>query len=231
MRTLHLSLALITASLLALAPRTASAAEDTPEASKTGKGITGGALLGGEVVMLTEAAFKVKPAWAYAIGGLAGAVGGGVGGYFIENGASDAKVPMYMLAGGMALIIPTTVAVLSASAYEPPGDYTEDKAPSDEPVAEPPHAGPAPGGAAEALPPQPAAPESRRAVKRRHIARFVAPPPAPYIPPALLDVGKGRVALSIPSVEVRQVYSRADLMQYGVKQATEVRVPVVNFLF
>ena len=30
----------------------------------TGKGLVGGALLGSEVVMLTEAAFKVKPAWA-----------------------------------------------------------------------------------------------------------------------------------------------------------------------
>jgi hypothetical protein len=49
------------------------------------------------------------------------------------------KTSMYLLAGGMALIIPTTVAVLSAKAYEPPADYTEDKGVSDQdqPVAEP----------------------------------------------------------------------------------------------
>src|SRR5512135_3598911 len=128
MRTVFsISLAALAASLLVLAPRTAHAGEDVAAVSPTGKGITGGVLLGGEVVMLGEAAFKVKPAWAYAVGGLAGGIGGGVGGYFIEKGANDGdKLPMYMLAGGMALIIPTTVAVLSASAYEPPTDYTED---------------------------------------------------------------------------------------------------------
>jgi hypothetical protein len=228
MRTLQtLSLSLLTASLFALAPRAAFASDDVENASPTGKGITGGALLGGEAVMLTEAAFKVKPAWAYAVGGLAGAVGGGVGGYFVEHGASDAKVPMYMLAGGMALIIPTTVAVLSAAAYEPPADYTQDKAPSDEPVAEPPHPESTPAG------PQPAAPQGQRAVKhRRRIAsRDDAPPPTLYMPPALLGFRPDSVLLSIPAVEIRQVYSRADIMQYGVHQATEVEVPVVNFLF
>jgi colicin import membrane protein len=45
---------------------------------------------------------------------------------------------MLMLAGGMALAIPTTVAVLSATAYEPPASYTQDRAPTDEPIAEPP---------------------------------------------------------------------------------------------
>ena len=32
-----------------------------------------------------------------------------------------------MLAGGMALVIPTTVAVLQATSYKPPEDYTEDR--------------------------------------------------------------------------------------------------------
>ena len=62
------------------------------EVSPTGKGIAGGALLGAEAVMLVEAAFKVKKKWAYAVGGGVGAIGGGVGGYFVEQNG-DAKLP------------------------------------------------------------------------------------------------------------------------------------------
>ncbi|HLV68566.1 MAG TPA: hypothetical protein VKY73_22270 [Polyangiaceae bacterium] len=85
----------------------------------TGKGIAGGALLGAELVLAIEAAFDVEPTWAYVVGGLVGAGGGAVGGYFVEEEA-DPRIPMFMLAGGMALAIPTMVAVLSATAYEAP---------------------------------------------------------------------------------------------------------------
>lgn len=212
------------AGALALTARPAAALEDKTEASTDGKGITGGVLLGAEVIMLGEAAFKVKPAWAYAVGGLVGGAGGGVAGYFIEKGG-DAKVTMYMLAGGMALIIPTTVAVLSASAYEPPAGYTEDRGPTEEPTAEPP----------QPLPAQPAAPPpaTSRSKARRKLARVGAPAVlyASEAPPALLGVGPRRVTLSVPAVEVRETYSRTELMQFGVEQKTEVRVPVFNYVF
>ena len=123
----------LTLAILTLAPFSAHA-EDV---STTGKGIVGGGLLGAEVVLATEAAFKVQPGWAYLVGGVGGAAAGSVGGYFIEQDASP-KTTMLMLAGGMALVIPTTVAVLSATAYEPPASYTQDRPPADEPVAEPP---------------------------------------------------------------------------------------------
>ena len=58
------------------------------EVATTGKGIVGGALLGAELVLVTEAAFKVQPGWAYLVGGVGGAAAGGVGGYFIEQEAS-----------------------------------------------------------------------------------------------------------------------------------------------
>ena len=100
-----------------------SFAEEVPA---TGKGIVGGALLGGELVMLVEAAFGVKSGWVYVLSGVLGAGAGGFGGSVLEKEA-DAKVSVYMLAGGMALVIPTTVAVLQATSYSPPEDYTEDK--------------------------------------------------------------------------------------------------------
>ncbi|MCA9593980.1 MAG: hypothetical protein KC776_11735 [Myxococcales bacterium] len=223
MRKLSLVLALA-ATTLATLPRTALAAEDQAEASPTGKGITGGALLGGEAVMLTEAALKVKPWWAYALGGVAGGIAGGVGGFFIEDSA-DTKVSMYLLTGGMALVIPTTVAVLSASAYEPPANYTEDTGPSAEPAAEPPSATPAPAAGAKATP--------RKKPSKKLARHYSAPATLHYgaAPPALVGMGQGSLTLSLPAVEIRDMYSKKDLFQYGVSQKTEVRVPVFNFVF
>lgn len=219
MRKLMLG-AVATAVALLACPQMARAAENTVDVPATGKGIVGGALLGGEIVMLTEAAFKVKPWWAYAIGGVAGGVAGGVGGYFIEDGA-DAKISMYLLTGGMALAIPTTVAVLSATRYQPPAHYTEDRGPADEPVAEPaqPDAAPAPAPA----------PTSRRSVPRPSTTQ-----PArelPLAPPSIVGIHPDALTLGIPAIEVRDLYTREDMFRYGVTQKAEVRVPVLSYVF
>ena len=124
---------MLTLATLSLVPLTAHA----DDVSTTGKGVVGGTLLGAEIVLATEAAFKVQPTWAYVVGGLGGAAAGGLGGYAVEQSASS-RTTLLLLAGGMAFAIPTTVAVLSATAYEPPASYTQDRAPADEPVAEPP---------------------------------------------------------------------------------------------
>jgi hypothetical protein len=208
-------------SLLALAalaasvaiPRSARADE---EASPTGKGIAGGILLGAELVLLVEAAADVEPTWAYVVGGLAGAAGGGVGGYFIEQ-EGEPKLPLLMLAGGMALAIPTTVAVLSATAYEPPLEYVEDQPPSDEPVADPPR-------------PVGASPTSRTTARRKVTPRPRSVARAPALP-SLIGVEPARITLSIPAVEFRDVYTRAEVASFGLTQATEVRIPVLNVLF
>jgi hypothetical protein len=168
-------------------------------------------------VLVVEAAADVEPAWAYVVGGLAGAAGGGVGGYFIEQEEGNPKLPLLMLAGGMALAIPTTVAVLSATAYEPPLSYVEDAPPSDEPVADPPK-------------PVGASPTSRTAQRRKVLARSHAPAKAPALP-ALIGVDPAQVTLGIPAVEFRDVYTRAEVATFGLTQATEVRIPVLNVLF
>ena len=217
------------------------------EVATTGKGIVGGALLGAELVLVTEAAFKVQPGWAYLVGGVGGAAAGGVGGYFIEQEASS-KATMLMLAGGMALVIPTTVAVLSATAYEPPASYTQDHAPTDEPVAEPPQpsttpapvpsppATTSPAGTEVTTPPAtppaatPGAP-SGSLPKRKSKAHRTLPLDYHLSPPALIGVSAEALTLGVPAVEVRNVYSRNELAMYGVTQATELRVPVLSVLF
>lgn len=183
------------------------------EASPTGKGVAGGALLGAELVTAVEAAFRVQNTWAYIGGGVAGGVAGGVGGYFVERDSS-ARYPMLMLAGGLTLAIPTTVAILSATAYEPPSTFVQDQPPADEPVADPPQAAPKPP------PPAPTG-----AAKGRPVAQKKALPP-----PALIGVEPERLSLSVPPVEIREVFSRAEVAM-GAPQATEVRIPVLNVLF
>jgi hypothetical protein len=183
--------------------------------SSAGKGIIGGALLGAESVMLVEAAAETRPAWAYAVGGGLGAIGGGVGGYFAQQG--DPKISLYLLVGGMALALPTTVAVLSASAYEPV-NYTEDRPPADEPVAEP----------ARTTPASETKPESRRPAPASRTPKVAR---GPELPPALFGWNRGELTLSIPAVEVRQMYTRTEIALYGVKQHPEVEVPVVNVVF
>ena len=228
----------------------ASFSAHAEEVSTTGKGVVGGTLLGAEIVLASEAAFKVQPTWAYLVGGLAGGAAGGVGGYFIEQNAS-AETTMLILAGGMALAIPTTVAVLSATAYEPPASYTQDRAPADEPIAEPPQptgtptpkptpapATTTPAGNEVTSPPvttpAPApsgstAPQHRRAARR--LARRTLPLDYHLSPPALIGLSAEALTLGVPAVELRGVYTRKEVAMFGVSQATEVRVPVLSFLF
>lgn len=211
------------------------------EASPTGKGVAGGALLGAELVLATEAAFDVQPAWAYLVGGLAGGAAGGVGGYFVERD-SDARAPMLMLAGGLAFAIPTVVAVLAATAYEPPADYLQDRAPIDEPLAEPPaptEAVPPPAPSPAAAPPPsdaspppvvpPAdaapAPSGRRQLPSMRRLSLKLPPPA------LLGLREARLALGVPSIELRHAYTRAERVMFNAPDVTEWRIPVLDVVF
>jgi hypothetical protein len=195
---------------------TLSRAEEVPA---TGKGIVGGALLGGEVVMLVEAAFGVKSGWVYILSGVLGAGAGGYGGYVVEQEA-DSKVSVYMLAGGMALIIPTTVAVLQATSYSPPEDYTEDRPSAPFPASEPPR--PAPGGPG----PSPAAPAPGPTSLRYHWQGAKL-----KMPVGLLDLDEGAFKVAVPAVELRPVYRLDELQKYGLEQKHELRVPVFSATF
>jgi hypothetical protein len=229
MRTLLSLLALGGATLSPLAAN----ATGSEEASPTGKGIVGGALLGSELVMVSEAAFGVRPAWAYIVGGLAGGIGGGVGGYFVEQ-QDDARPPMLMLAGGLAFAIPTVVAVLSATNYEPPANYLQDQAPADEPVAEPPAPTDANPPAVAPVPPPaatppadaaPAGPTGRRYLDSRRRLSLQLPPPA------LFGVKDSRLALGVPNIEVRHAYTRTERLLFNAPDVAEVRIPVLDVRF
>lgn len=193
----------------------------------TGKGITGGALLGAEVVTITESLAGVRSGLAYGVGALVGAAGGGVGGYFVEHGNTDGKAPTYMLAGGLALVIPAIVLVLNATRYIPDESATDDSSPRTNQTAEPgvPGAGVTTGTPDATTPPPPASPSPATAPLPRA--------PAPGGPPqSLFDVRDRSFRLGLPIPEVRPVYSVAEERQYGIHGSlTEVRMPMLHVTF
>jgi hypothetical protein len=226
-------MAALGAALIVLTRAGVGHAEDVPA---TGKGIVGGALLGGEVVMLGEAAFRANSGWAYLIGGVVGAGGGGALGYLAEQNA-DSKVSVYMLAGGMTLIIPTAVAVLNATAYTIPDEYTTDSGaiPAGEPVPEPPQPGMSPVSpnppATPAPAPQPTswdpASPPRTLSLHYHWSR-----PVVRITPGLLAANEEGLHLSVPAVEVRPVYGASEMAKLGLSQQhQEVRMTVFSATF
>jgi hypothetical protein len=215
------------AALALLGQARAARADDVPA---TGKGITGGALLGGEVVMLGEAVIGAKSGWAYLLGGVVGAGGGAYLGYLAERDA-DPKVSVYMLAGGMALVIPTTVAVLQATSYKPPDDYVEDRPAAGTPVSEPPRpSSPAPGPVVPATPGGGATidPAASSGVATLH---YHWRAPRLVLPTGLLDIDDGTMRVAMPSIELRPAYGAAEIAKFGLSQHEELRVPVFSATF
>jgi hypothetical protein len=206
------------------------------EVSPSGKGIVGGGLLGAEVVTIVESLVGVRSGWAYVIGAVLGAGGGAAGGYAIEHSSTDGKAPTYMLAGGLALVIPAIVLTLNATRYMPEEGATEDKAPVG-PAAEPGvpggsiggPTGPATPSGAGALPPATPPPASAPTTTSPPSG---APPSTPPPPPqSLLDLHRGTFRLGVPVPNVVPLFTVAEQRQYGMKNDTELRMPVLHVTF
>lgn len=215
----HRAISACTAAIFAFSALAPTAALAT-EISATGKGIAGGALLGGEVVTITEALIGVRGAGWYILGGLIGAGGGGVGGFFLEKNSATTGLPPtngraqnYMLAGGLALLIPAVVLALNANRYQTQEGAKEDNAPRAEPGT-----------------------DAQKSAKRNttySVTNRIAKREAtrPVMPPSLVNVGRGNMKFGVPVPEVMPIFSAEDQLKYGLKQQTEVKVPVVDVRF
>ncbi|HXX69522.1 MAG TPA: hypothetical protein VEK07_20225 [Polyangiaceae bacterium] len=228
-RTLHQRsrpVALATAAVFGVATITATARDaraESPNVSPDGKGIVGGGLLGAEVVTITEALAGVRQGWAYGLGAVLGAAGGATGGFFVEQASSDGRAPVYMLVGGLALVIPAIVLSLNATRYVPEEGATEDRAPIG-PVPEP----GAPGGSIVAPPPPTPAPTAPPVAP-------TPPPPssAPSTPPqSLLDVHEGSLRVGVPVPDVRPVFSVAEQRLFGTRSTpNELHMAMLHVAF
>ena len=222
-RPVALVMAAALGSALCMAPARDARADDV---SPTGKGITGGALLGAEVPTIIEGIAGVRNGWVYVISAVLGAGGGAAGGYEIEHNSTDGKAPMYLLAGGLALVIPAVVLTLDATRYRPEEGATEDRTPG--PPAEP----GAPGGSA--ITPSLTVPAPAPAPAPAPDAAPAPPPaPAPAPPPqSLFDVHQGTFRLGVPAVSVHPTFSAMEMRSYGMKDSpAAVHMPVLHIVF
>jgi hypothetical protein len=221
--------AAIAAGVFAALPATEAHAQTTSEPNQvtgTAKGIVGGAFLGAEVVMMPMGIAGLKPWWPYLVFGGLGSVGGAVGGWAVEQAVADggpAEAPLYMLAGGLALVIPTLVLTLNATTKS---DFDEEEDPS---VLgpQPDETAPAPG----ALPGEtPAAPgDTSVTVQKTSMRKKRKHPTAPSV--ALFDMNGGELRIGVPAVEVRNKYTEDEKAKFGVEQRQEYHVPVFKAAF
>ncbi|MBL8602259.1 MAG: hypothetical protein JNK72_10095 [Myxococcales bacterium] len=235
-----LSLAAVLGALSASTPGVAQA-QSVVAVEPTAKGIVGCGLLGGEAVMLIEAAAGVRPGWAYILGGVLGAGAGAAGGYFLEQAAVGDNtltgVAVGSLVLGLGLSIPTVVAVTSARRYDPERDQqNEDNTPSTGPLEEG-QSAPASGGAAQPAPSSSPAPASGGASSGNTSRAPVVggsgrrPTMVSLRPRGLFDLNPEGFAFSVPSITVGNAVSLHEMRQYGVSSVSELRVPLVSGTF
>jgi hypothetical protein len=212
-----------------------------------GKGTAGGALLGAEIIVIPLGAAGVNRGWPYFVFGGLGMVGGAIGGYFVDQKfhtsvdamgntvGGPAEPSVFMLAGGLALIIPAIILPLNANVYRPPDTDRYEPA-NNEPSKDAPRpsAPPPPAGAPPSAPPAggditaPPGPTSfyrYRSTYRAHLASV------PHLPTSLLDVYTGKVGFGLPAAQVKPLYTQAEIYRYGVTQGTEVQIPVLKGTF
>jgi len=239
MRARALALAALAAGTVLLGSPSVAQAEDV---SPTGKGIVGGAFLGAEVVVFIEAIAGVRSGTAYLLGAGGGAIAGGVGGFFIEQSVSDGRVPAYMLAGGLALIIPALVVTLDQTRYLPTEGAREDRPVTNLPPSDPGKPG---GGAVIGAEPQaPAPPPAGGTTPPAPAPATPATPPAggggtggtpsqARGPVSLINFqGTSSLRVGVPVPEVRPVFTASQKKAFGVDNAgSEVRFPVMNVTF
>jgi hypothetical protein len=218
---------------LVISPTEAAAQAEPSSVSPTAKGIIGGFLLGAEVVVIPMGAAGLKPWWPYLVFGGVGAAGGAVGGWAVETYVEEAEPALYMLAGGLALVIPALVLSLNATTRD---DFEDDDpntiitAPQENPEVQPadPNAPPTTPGT-----PQPSGDgtttikvesNGKKHIRRPRHARVGAPT-------ALFDFGAEDVRIGVPAVRVQNMYTVQEISMYGVEQKTEVVVPLFGAAF
>jgi hypothetical protein len=140
---------------------------------------------------------------------------------------SQAYGSAFLLAGGMALLIPTFVVVLNATRYHPPEEGTPDRAPTNTPPADPGKVG---GSVVTSDGKTTPADTKPAPAPSGGTGGTGGAPPAPP-PQSLFDIHDGSFRLTIPIPEVRSAYTMREVHDLGVRQVTEVRFPVLKVAF
>ena len=202
------------ATALLCASANASHAQQPVELDSNIQGTVGLGLVGAELGLLIPALAGMEDAWPYIVFPVVGAGGGAVAGYFLLDQPEHTEVGVITLAAGMLLIVPTIVATLALTAYDPESDFPDDddlQTPGEE-------------GAAEAPAPNvdPDAAEQGAGTTSGELQAGVG----------LLRVGSnGKLMVGAPGLSIAPVYSLTEQRQFGASAATSLRVPVLSGAF
>ncbi len=235
-------------------PATASAQAVPPpvEVATSYKGVVGLGLIGAELGFAVPALAGMDQTWAFIVFPAVGAAGGATAGYFLLEGeGKSVGANVALLATGLALVIPTMVVTLSATAYDPDDEAaiegSDDDSESGPVQAEDYEVGggtapgaDAPAGSAppanEAAPAAPAAepaaapaPQSRRMRRGPAMARRSARDPRDT---GLVRFNEDGIALGMPAIATLPTYSLEEQVRLGLRnQHTEVRVSLLSATF
>lgn len=237
------SLALAAALFIAVPaalPQTASA--QVVQITPGYKGVIGLGLFGAELGFAIPALAGLDATWAYIVFPLVGAGGGATVGYFALEQGGSAELNVAVLAISMALIIPTMVITLSATAYDPDDEAAVEQpdqeagAPvqaEDYEVGGGAAAGAAGGTGGATQPPAETPPAPATTVpptSRRHGGPGLARRDARDS--GLVRVTASGVFLGVPSVATLPMYSLEEMQRLGLReQRSEVRVAVFSATF
>jgi hypothetical protein len=115
--------AALTATLLAATCYRPAVAEAQPPAFEQVepgfKGVIGLGIVGAELGFILPAVAGLDETWAFIVFPIVGAAGGAIGGYFAFEQTGEVELSVAALAFGMAMIIPSMVITLAATAYDP----------------------------------------------------------------------------------------------------------------
>jgi hypothetical protein len=183
----------------------AQAMMDFQQVDATPKGTIGLGLVGAELGFVIPAAAGLDEVWSLTVFPIVGAAGGATAGWFLIDNNGESEIAVGTLAFGMAMIVPSMVLTLSATAYDPDDETRQIE-------GTPPQQ---PGGQEQ----QGAPPGASRG---RHIARAG---------PGALKLSSEGVLLGLPGLKVRPRYTREEMQRYGGNQATEVHFALVSGVF
>lgn len=212
--------AVLSVTFAAWEPTTAQAQTTEFEQVEPGfKGVIGLGLVGAELGFIIPAVAGLDETWAFIVFPVVGATGGALAGYFALEQPGNTELSVASLAFGMAMVIPTMVITLAATAYDPEDEGTVEADGAFEGEFEQDAEIDVGGGTDVEVepPPEAAAPRGRR------IARAGS---------GLLRWTDGvGLMLGVPGLAIAPSYTDEELARYGGTQQTELHVPVVTGAF
>lgn len=197
-------------------PSRAAAQDPMPvQVDASPKGLIGLGFIGAELGLTIPALAGLDETWSLIVFPVVGAAGGAIAGHYAIDNRGNEKAAVATLMIGLALVVPSIVITVAATAYDPEDDFEEqvEEAGGDPEEAE--------AQVEEAEAEAEAEPEA--ALDRRQLATRGGT--------GMVRIHEGGVSLSLPGLSVGQVYTAQELARYGGEQATEVQLSLFSGVF